>query len=681
MYPVSNEYKEALLKSNVSDRISGTIALADGTVLAISDQTLVNNSLKISHELCGSFKIGTFNLGCLQMTIFDDGALMRDFSGAEICPVYQLQTKNGWESVPMGIYLVQGSSVRRKRNTVSLTAYDYGIRFDQILPEGKRSASASAAELITLACGECGVTLGGIADGLPNSAVRLSSRSAQVQTYRDLVLWCASLLCGYAVIDREGKLRILSAKYGIQAGDPETVTEDRLFTAEERDSITVTDTRAYIGRLNAYNGDTLQTYVSNIEPSDSQAAEATYQLSANPLLPSGLSKTDYDAIYRDWLSYIDGFLQRGITAQLYGDPALDVGDLIRCSGGDVDQRRSILGVVTKQEWRYRNFHTVICAAPQLTEQFSAGDGSAGSEQLEKKIAGAGKYTSGQGIKISGNTIYLAPAGYGAKRNIGGVYLNSACGLSVGDDGLLGMNSASKSLIGGLKISDGLERQTGDSGVFVRLGRGLQFVKNDTTKEGYYTGNPSEHDKDMNYRGRAIEPLLGKGMELGPIADENNIVLGEGIQPRLGAGLKFSQYYKYDENGKLVPGDWFIEPNLGKNLSTDRYGKINAETPSFYTGSFVYTVSGTLYFHNVGVYQEKPIAVFIYCGELFNGIRNNQVWFGYPDMGTVMTDSPGAKYIIIGEQPTGGWLVRFCPQQEIETSKGMTFHYFIVCEAG
>lgn len=449
MYSVSDGYRRAIRQRVVCDRIAGTIVLADGTVLALSDKNVVKNSLRISHELCGDYRIGTFHIGCLRISVFDDNALLHDFSGAEIAPVYQIRTESGWESVPMGIYLADGNSIGRKRNTVSFTAYDYGCLFDRAIPEERRSLMGNARALIEAACEDCGVVLGGIPAGLPNECVAARAGDAQIETYRDLIAWCADLLCGYAVIDREGKLRIRSAKYGVSGTDSTEIQIDKYLSAEERDSISVTDTRAYIRTVYGYREGVLKAYVSEIDQPDEQAAPAGYTFAENPLLTKMLTPEEQDRVNADRLAFMDGFKQRGIRAEIYGDPALDAGDVLRCSEGDIDQRRSIVGLVTKQEWRYRNFHTVICAAPPLLGQ-STQPTAAVRNQTDKKLDGLSartKLTAGAGVEIQSDTISLKPAQYSMigdpylEDKLGGVAIYQNEGLVVNYNGLLRLDWA------------------------------------------------------------------------------------------------------------------------------------------------------------------------------------------------------------------------------------------------
>ena len=416
MYNVSDAYREALQKKVINDRISGTVTLTDGTVIELSDSNVVSGSLKIVHELCGEYRIGTFNLGWMKIGFFADDALLCDFSGAKIKLDYEIETAEGWERVPMGIYIADGSSVRRKRNTITLTAYDYGILFDCDISSEIREMEDTAENIITAVCESCGVEFGGIETGLPNMTVTLAPVSKQIQSCRDLVEWCAVLLCGYGVIDRDGRLCIISARYYTSPDEELEIVVDKKLTAFERNNIYVTDTRAWIAAISAYSGGERKIYKSTITQNDEQAARAVYSLEKNPLL-EGKTEGECDSINTDWLAFVDSFKQRGITAEIYGDPALDAGDVLRCSEGDIDQRRSVVGLVTRQEWRYRGFHTLICASAQLSDGFEEGEETETSKpqavkvisQLEKKIdnAGGGDYKAGKGIYIdSDNRIGL-----------------------------------------------------------------------------------------------------------------------------------------------------------------------------------------------------------------------------------------------------------------------------------
>ncbi len=580
MYSVSESYKEALLQKHITDTVEGTAVLKDGTVIELDDSTIVNGSLKITHELCDDYRVGTFNLGSMRIGFFDDNALGRDFSGAKITLTYKIKTDAGWERVPLGIFIADGQTVIRRRNTVTLTAYDYGILFDCNLGVTLSNKTGTAEQIISDVCERCGVEFGGIANGLPNTGVYVHCGSQRIQSCRDLVGWCAAMIGGYAVIDRSGALKIISARYDVEADDPSVIIIDKYVTAAERNSIYSTDTRAWIAQMSAYSGDKTKIYKSNITRDDPQAARAIYYLEKNPLMES-LDESECDEINCAWLSFMDGFMQRGITAELYGDPALDVGDVLRCSEGDVDQRSSVVGLVTKQEWRYRNYHTVICACAQLSDGFPDNEGDESSDeaeavgttdkvypvkvvsQSEKKqgSTGGSKYYAGEGLTLTAdNAFKLNTAG---QANLGGVRLNASpdvssddtsnnrtLGIYRGSDVFVTLRTATKNQKGGFFLGDGfvpvLEERLNSDGnavcsktgyVQLRLGEGLEFVDNDEAAT-----DPKEIRENYN-GGRRVAVPRATGEKYGAV--------------------KIGQWLGIDENGFLRVN---MKPKRGIDIS-------------------------------------------------------------------------------------------------------------------
>lgn len=599
MYSVSEEYKNALLQKHITDTIEGNITLKDGTVIELDDSTIVTGSLRITHELCDDYRIGTFNLGSMHIGFFDDSALLRDFSGAKIRLTYKIKTESGWEAVPMGIFIADGQSVVRRRNTVTLTAYDYGILFDCTIGTSIRNMSNNAERIISAVCDRCGVEFGGIAEELPNSKVTLSPSSERIQSCRDLIGWCAAVLCGYAVIDREGKLKIISARYSVDTEDPTEIIVDKYLTSAERDSIYSTDTRGWIAQMSAYSGGKTKIYKSNMTHDDAHAARAVYYLENNPLTEN-MSESLCDLINCEWLKYIDAFLQRGITAELYGDPALDVGDIMRCSEGDIDQRKSVVGLVTKQEWRYRDFHTVICASPQLSDGFEeSADEESESEteavgetdnvypvkvvsQSEKRSSGGGKeYYAGDGLTLAENNQFNL--NFASASGVGGVYImgtksavfgeeDAAMGVYKNSEKFAALRTATQTQKGGFFLGDGLvpvlKETTNSEGekaytfsdtVQLRLGDGLYFEDNDETPGTL----EEERENDLGGRkvsvNKATKEVFGI-VKLGELleTDENgktNVVLKAGngidISPSGLVGVKVDgNTVKYNDDGQL-----------------------------------------------------------------------------------------------------------------------------------
>lgn len=368
MYNVSQRYLDVAAGKVRSDIIVGEITLADGSNVEVCTENLVKDSLRLNKELCGSkYRIGTFNLSCLRFAVFVDDAHNIDLSGASVALEYGLAVDDyGYETVPLGIFDIDGVLSSRRKDILNVIAYDRGVRFDREPSDSLRELYGTPAEIILAVCAECGIPTDITAhslDTMPSSGITVCAADKQIQTCRDIVMWCAALLCGYAIMDRDGKLCIIPAKYPVSSQDSSVIITDRSITEAERCNISVTDTRAYIKYLTAYRENDVVSYTSGYVPQDDQASPAAYALEKNPLL-AGCTGSVCDTVNRAWLSYIDAFKQRGVKARIMGDPAIDIGDTIAFSGGDIDQRGSIIGVVTSYEWKFRNYHDIVCCAAE-----------------------------------------------------------------------------------------------------------------------------------------------------------------------------------------------------------------------------------------------------------------------------------------------------------------------------
>ena len=389
MYNVSQSYLDALAAKAVNEAVTGSLSLPESGSITINDSNLVSGSLKLTKELCGEkYRIGTFNLSCLKFSFFTDNASIIDLTGGSVSLSYKLAAAGGsFDSVPLGTFFVDPILSSRRGNVITIVAYDAGVKADREPSATLREMTGTPAELIIAACAESMIDTDIDDDSLddfPNSGITITPNDRQIQSCRDIIMWCAYLLCGYAVIDRNSKLKIIPAKYSASGS---VISTDREVTANERKYIYATDTRAYIKYMSAYTGDNITNYTSTYVSQDEQAAPAAYALDKNPLL-TGKTDAEYDTANRAWLAYIDSFKQRGIKTCIYGDPAIDVGDTLMFRGGDVDQRSGIIGVVTSYEWNYRVGHVINCSAADCIGSLTASQSFSSTQtrsQTQKRI--------------------------------------------------------------------------------------------------------------------------------------------------------------------------------------------------------------------------------------------------------------------------------------------------------
>lgn len=327
------------------------ITFADGIVTyAFTDSRIVAGSVSVKMSTCGhsNYDFGTFNAAVLKMGIIDDDAENRDFSGGTVV----LSDGN----TALGTYYIDPKTVKRCRKSVTFSAYDAAVRFDVELPDNVRQTSYTALTAIQAACTACGVTLSGsLPVGSPNTTVTFTFGNAAVQTWRDVVMWACQLICANAIINRTGQLVIRKAWYTYDD------TPDFTCTAADRQDIEFSDTRVYIKYLTAHSGKNVKTYTtSRVAPSQSVAGELT--LTKNPLLDDK-SEADCDAINSALLA--QPILSRQITAKMFSDATISLGDLGMFSGGKIDVRRSVRGMVTEIEWKYHGYTRVTCTAPDM----------------------------------------------------------------------------------------------------------------------------------------------------------------------------------------------------------------------------------------------------------------------------------------------------------------------------
>ena len=350
------------------------IFLKSGDELYISDDELAEGSFGIKMTVCTgtTFDVGRFDSAVLTIGIYDNDALLHNFDGARITPGLLKDIDDETNiNIPLGVYYVDGTKTKRKKNVVMLTAYDSAVKFDAAIESSYRSTSFTAFSLLTAACKACGVELGTDEEyisALPNSGVSFTLASPSIQTWRDAVMWTVQLMCCNAVIDRYEKLTVRSARYTSESGGGSQIICDYESEGDDRVNVEYSDTRTYIRFLSSYAEGKPAEYDSGIATaSDPQSRAGMFSLTKNPLMDDK-NKTSCDTINEAWLEYMDTFATRAITAQMFSLPELSLGDVIKFKGGKVDIGRSVIGVVTSINWKYHGYTKVICAAPQAVKE-------------------------------------------------------------------------------------------------------------------------------------------------------------------------------------------------------------------------------------------------------------------------------------------------------------------------
>ena len=358
MYAVSDEYIAAMRAPVRRDKVTGHIKLRDGTVLPIDDSKIIQNKFTVIRKVCGSkFDTGTANCAEMNITLFDESAYGNEYGGALVKLTYSLcvnTAEDKWESVPFPPFWADGKQVTRKRNMLTIKAYDGMSKLDVAMPDISAIPTDNLYNALKYILNYAGLGLALSEDdfnALPNAAVSaaLSFESRKIQSCRDAVMWIAQLTSTCAFTDNRGLVTLKRHNYA-EAG-----TYDREIKAQERASIEFADTRTYLAYIAGYCVGERKNYsnVSDVWGTDSvHVREGALNLPENPII------ANYDEAAQD--AVMDAYFAnrsrptRYIKAQGLIDPAIDPLDNLAFTGGSVDIRRGrLIAPVTTVKWKYR----------------------------------------------------------------------------------------------------------------------------------------------------------------------------------------------------------------------------------------------------------------------------------------------------------------------------------------
>ena len=335
MYNVTPEYTAAIRALSKTDRLTGSIRYRNGDTASLSDVLLRGGEVSVSKRCVTGeeLEFGAAIIGELDLSIKTDQARY-SFDGAKISPVYGVLAADGtWQDVPLGVYTV--CETDRRNSIVKLIAYDNLLSLDKEY-DGV-AIYGTPFEVLAEICELCGVELANTEDdilAMPNGdqAIQID-QDAGCETLRDCAKVVAQLLGAFVVADAQG--RIALRNYSIS---PVARLERK-----NRVSTTLAD---YVCR---YVGLTIQS---------SKGRFSAYDTSAD----SGLELAIQDAPAWDYgtddtlqqrtdnlLEYLAKIRYTPSNLSIFGDPALECGDMVTLETNDGDVNTLITGYT----WKFR----------------------------------------------------------------------------------------------------------------------------------------------------------------------------------------------------------------------------------------------------------------------------------------------------------------------------------------
>lgn len=326
MYPVSEAFLSAVQENTRRYYWTGKITTVDDVVYTFGEKDIVKGSGYISAQCCGSneMELGTVYASEMGITLFLD-VDRYTLEEATIELFYHLELEDGsWEEIPMGVFEI--SEANRQIKCLDIKAYDYMLRFDETF-NGFETVG-NAYDFMELCSKACRVELAQTREEIetmPNGAEVLSVYTENdIETYRDMLYYVGQVLGGFFCINRVGKLEL--RKYGT-----EPVME---IGSRHRFSSSFSD---FITRYTAVSSTNLKTEMSEYYALETDDG-LTMNLGVNPLLQFGVDETRKE-LCTNILNDLAVINYVPFDSETIGNPALDLGDVLKFSGGHADSAR------------------------------------------------------------------------------------------------------------------------------------------------------------------------------------------------------------------------------------------------------------------------------------------------------------------------------------------------------
>lgn len=372
MYSVSDEYKAAMKQQVQRFRMTGTAG-----DLSFSDENILSGSFHLTNQCSDdtNVSIGSVYIGELKATFMKMPFVRQTLDDMAIKPSLGLLLPAGtYEDVPLGIFHV--SEANWGESGVEITAYDNMACFDKTIQID--NGSKQIYDFLLTATNACGVPLGmeqTEVEALPNGTEEFSVYPENdMETWRDLISWCAMTTGTFATINREGSLVLR-----LYTSDPvDTIDISHRFSGGKfSDFIT-----RYTG-LSIVNIADQSTKYYGLMPDDG----LTFNMGSNPLMQYGLA----EVTERQRLAVLNAMQAISyvpMEVSMIGSPVYDLGDVILFTGGIAGD--SSKSCITKYDWTYNGTYkaTGVGQNPALVSAKS---------KVDKNIAGLLSTTNSDSI--------------------------------------------------------------------------------------------------------------------------------------------------------------------------------------------------------------------------------------------------------------------------------------------
>lgn len=206
MIDSSKEFREVINNNSRVMSIHDEYIFADGTSLDINRKVFKRYSINEATSDSSGFNIGATVIKEYKASLDNTDGIFDafDFEGLDIAAKVGLLLKDGSvEVIPKGKF--RCVSAKNNENTIDIKAYDSMLFFDRPYTESNLRYPATIQQIIADACLCCEMTYD--ASTIQNNDYVVNERPEDSNlTFRDVIGFCAQIMCSYAVINKLDQL-------------------------------------------------------------------------------------------------------------------------------------------------------------------------------------------------------------------------------------------------------------------------------------------------------------------------------------------------------------------------------------------------------------------------------------------------------------------------------------------
>lgn len=341
MINVTKSFLDSIYKTSRYVKIKGAITSYNGVVTTLEEDDFVSGSVSRVSKAVGSanFRIGDTHIDYLEFSLGIKDNQFTDLVGSTVVLEYGIEvSENVYEWCKLGTFYINPSGIVRKTRTIKVTADSMLSKADKQITS---VSTGNPYDLASWACNNCGLELATSSDefgAFANSDINIIMPDANVydgiKSYRDLLMWIASMTCTFVTCNVDGK--VVFKKYsGVSVW---TVNQDTI-ASKEFSGYTMNITNVTMSIQDTYYNIDTEASVDNTLPLDE-----------NPLFINYVS----DALRVQALTNIRDELSKvqfvPFKIEFNGNPAIEVGDWITYNGSNF--------LVTSSIFKYRGKSTL-----------------------------------------------------------------------------------------------------------------------------------------------------------------------------------------------------------------------------------------------------------------------------------------------------------------------------------